>query len=66
MKTDQSASRTTSTRVIEEEIDQSDVFDLTDDGLEEDWVDYQEKANEELSIEERLKKKETTNIRDLL
>jgi len=52
--------------VIEEEIDQSDLFDLTDDGLEEEWAAMQEEETEERSIEDRLKEKEATDLRTLL
>lgn len=60
------ASGGATTHVIEEEIDQSELFDLTDDGLEEEWAAMQEEETEERSIEDRLKEKEATDLRTLL
>ncbi len=60
------ASEGATTHVIEEEIDQSELFDLTDDGLEEEWAAMQEEETEERSIEDRLKEKEATDLRTLL
>lgn len=60
------ASGGATTHVIEEEIDQSELFDLTDDGLEEEWAALQEEETEERSIEDQLKEKEATDLRTLL
>lgn len=54
-----------SVHIIEEEIDQSDLFDLTDEGLEEEWEEQQQKKDS-LSVEERLKEHEATDLRTLL
>ncbi|HAA8521616.1 TPA_asm: hypothetical protein GHM30_15800, partial [Listeria monocytogenes] len=54
-----------SVHIIEEEIDQSDLFDLTDEGLEEEWEEQQQKRDD-LSVEERLKEREATDLRTLL
>lgn len=54
----------TAVRVIEEEIDQSDLFDLGYDEEEADFEAQEEEASR--SIEERLKEKETEDIRTLL
>ncbi len=54
-----------SVQIIEEEIDQSDLFDLTDEGLEEEWEEQQQKRDD-LSVEERLKEHEATDLRTLL
>lgn len=61
------ASGGTTTRVIEEEINQSDLFDLGYDEEElEDLPDSESAPENEPTIEERLKEKEEIDLRTLL
>ena len=52
------------TRIIEEEIDQSELFDLGFDEFEEEWPTEEETP--EPTIEDRLKEKEAEDLRTLL
>lgn len=52
------------TRIIEEEIDQSELFDLGFDEFEEEWP--VEEETPEPTIEDRLKEKEAEDLRTLL
>ncbi|MGK7379742.1 VirD4-like conjugal transfer protein, CD1115 family [Planococcus sp. 1R117A] len=54
------------TRIIEEEIDQSELFDLGFDEFDEEEVWPPEEEKLEQSIEARLKEKEADNLRTLL
>lgn len=58
----------TTTRIIEEEIHQSDLFDLNyDEGDElDEFPDSEDIIEKESTIEERLKEKEEIDIRTLL
>ncbi|AQQ55500.1 hypothetical protein B0X71_18830 (plasmid) [Planococcus lenghuensis] len=67
-ETEPFASGGTATRVIEEEIDQSALFDLDFDEGEEEAEQFvtEEKPESERSISERLQEKEATDLRTLL